>query len=228
MKTNLTHRDISCRNASAFTLVELLTVIAIIGLLAAIMIPVAGKVRETARQAVCLSNLRQLGNACLLFENDNKLLPAAWSPWGNSGPDNSWWYHISPYVIGRQIEKDWNKVNPMLSTGVFRCPVVDPKAGPPGVTSPQFSYKMNRNFLDGGADVTRRLEACTHPATTLLLADGRQHMLFTTWDSTQAWSQRVDYRHGGKCAVVFLDGHTALFTETRLKDNWLVFYRPTS
>lgn len=54
-----------------FTLIELLTVIAIIGILAAILIPVVGKVRETARTATCGSNLRQWHNAWLLYANDN-------------------------------------------------------------------------------------------------------------------------------------------------------------
>ena len=54
-----------------FTLIELLTVIAIIGILAAILIPVVGAVRSTARNAQCISNLRQIGTATVLFLNDN-------------------------------------------------------------------------------------------------------------------------------------------------------------
>lgn len=54
-----------------FTLIELLTVIAIIGILAAILIPVAARVREQARRAACASNLRQCGAALHLFANDN-------------------------------------------------------------------------------------------------------------------------------------------------------------
>ena len=51
----------SCRNTlsrSGFTLIELLTVIAIIAILAAILIPVVGSVRASARSSVCQSNLR--------------------------------------------------------------------------------------------------------------------------------------------------------------------------
>ena len=60
-----------------FTLIELLTVIAIIAILAAILIPVVGKVRETARASKCLSNLRGWGVATALFAADNKnRLPA--------------------------------------------------------------------------------------------------------------------------------------------------------
>lgn len=60
----------------AFTLIELLTVIAIISILAAIIIPTLGKVRETAQRAVDASNLREIGKAALLFASDhNDRLP---------------------------------------------------------------------------------------------------------------------------------------------------------
>ncbi len=56
----------------AFTLIELLTVIAIIGILAAILIPTVGKVRSTAQGARCVSNLRQIGQQILAYANDSK------------------------------------------------------------------------------------------------------------------------------------------------------------
>ncbi len=57
--------------AAAFTLIELLTVIAIIGILAAILIPVVGKVRSSAKAAMCMSNLRQIGTATFMYLNDH-------------------------------------------------------------------------------------------------------------------------------------------------------------
>lgn len=53
-----------------FTLIELLTVIAIIGILSAILIPVVGKVRESARRAACVSNIRQLGMAHIMIAQE--------------------------------------------------------------------------------------------------------------------------------------------------------------
>ncbi|RRJ94810.1 prepilin-type N-terminal cleavage/methylation domain-containing protein [Opitutaceae bacterium TAV4] len=60
----------SCHRA--FTLIELMTVIAIISILAAIIIPTVGKVRKSARRAECISNLRQIMTAAHLFANEHK------------------------------------------------------------------------------------------------------------------------------------------------------------
>ena len=64
------------RSTAAFTLIELLTVIAIIGILAGIIIPTVGKVQQTAKRAADMSNLRQIGQASQIFAQSNKdLLP---------------------------------------------------------------------------------------------------------------------------------------------------------
>lgn len=54
-----------------FTLVELLVVIAIIGILASLLLPVLGKARETARNAQCVNNMKQLYYAVNMYTDDN-------------------------------------------------------------------------------------------------------------------------------------------------------------
>lgn len=61
----------SRRALSAFTLIELLTVIAIIGILAAIVIPTVGSVREKAQRAVDANNLREIAKAAIIYAADN-------------------------------------------------------------------------------------------------------------------------------------------------------------
>lgn len=96
-----------------FTLVELLVVIAIIGLLAALVFPVFAKVREKARQTTCVSNLRQLGQAFVLYAQDyDQRLP---NPMGMTlGLDvtrdintikvnQAWETYLRPYTKSAQI-----------------------------------------------------------------------------------------------------------------------------
>jgi prepilin-type N-terminal cleavage/methylation domain-containing protein/prepilin-type processing-associated H-X9-DG protein len=66
------------RKHRGFTLIELLVVIAIIAILAAILFPVFARAREAARKATCLSNLKQIDLACLMYAQDyDEVLPAA-------------------------------------------------------------------------------------------------------------------------------------------------------
>ena len=75
---------------SAFTLIELLTVIAIIAILAAILFPVAGAVREQARQGSCMSNLHQVYVAAQVYRQDEGAFPPVLLGYAergsNSGP----------------------------------------------------------------------------------------------------------------------------------------------
>ncbi|MCX7992158.1 MAG: DUF1559 domain-containing protein [Fimbriimonadales bacterium] len=121
-----------------FTLIELLVVIAIIAILAAILFPVFAQARESARQAVCMSNMKQIGAAMMLYLSDYDEVwfpaytreripthPYAYRPWlgydtRNAPPDGCFYGDATrearyPIRIGL--------IDPYLkSDGIKRCP----------------------------------------------------------------------------------------------------------
>ena len=95
------------RPRKGFTLIELLVVVSIIALLVSILLPALSKAREQAKRAVCLSNVKGLGTATVMYatDNDDWLMPhpSCWSdPWADvrviGHPSNpSWWFGYPEY-----------------------------------------------------------------------------------------------------------------------------------
>ncbi len=87
----------------AFTLIETLVVIAIIGALIALLLPAVSAIRESARRSTCQNNLRQLGLALASYEGINGVFPAAWN--GNSFSAHAM---MLPYVEQKAL---YNSIN---------------------------------------------------------------------------------------------------------------------
>ncbi len=85
-----------------FTLMELLVVVAVLGLLAAILFPIIARARENARNASCINNCKQMGLAFLQYAQDfDESLPRAYSA---GPPIRAWSTDIAPYLKSGQSQ----------------------------------------------------------------------------------------------------------------------------
>lgn len=121
----------------AFTLIELLVVIAIIAILAALLFPVFAQAKATAKQIVCLSNMKQIGMAAMMYLSDNNEIwfaAAHWDPLPGYAPQQMWIgydnnnYGIDGGFYGHVYERPRNPFRPgsvdpyLKNDGVKRCP----------------------------------------------------------------------------------------------------------
>ena len=103
------------RRNSGFTLIELLVVIAIIAILASLLLPTLARARDKGKTARCTSNLRQLGMAAMLYDEDFKVYPIGWPP----DPDLAL---PSPPIWYRQLQPYLSKKTTESGGGIFICP----------------------------------------------------------------------------------------------------------
>jgi len=102
-----------------FTLIELLVVIAIIALLAALLLPALRSARETAKNASCINNVRQIGVALLSFTDDHD----DWFPYGwPAGSGYAGWSAVTSFYWNRQIADYVGGLDNLTAAQLFYCP----------------------------------------------------------------------------------------------------------
>lgn len=210
------------RAPAAFTLVELLTVIAVIGVLAAILVPVVGRARAAAKQSRCTANLRLVHQAFGLYASDNKgYYPAARFHATQSDPTkgrrnqnsgsygNHWEGEIKPYV----------GVNVRTAAGTTASATPTFAICPDGLTgmNAHLVYK-GPEWLSSGYSLDYQVKAIEirNPPKTVLVGDSDDYHLglwaSMTPDVDGKYTSGDPIRHSQRANYLFADGHVESLT----------------
>lgn len=113
----------------AFTLIELLVVIAIIAILAAILFPVFAQAREKARAITCVSNLKQMGLAAVMYAQDyDETYPGMWQ-WSPLAILAHSPYLYPPGFTLQQAEQQCETCPYVKNSQIFKCPDMSKQYG---------------------------------------------------------------------------------------------------
>jgi prepilin-type N-terminal cleavage/methylation domain-containing protein/prepilin-type processing-associated H-X9-DG protein len=182
----------------AFTLVELLVVIAVIALLAALLFPVFAQARGRARAGACLAHLRQLAAAHQMYLQDHdEVLP----PWQFPGAKHSTWPEFySPYLRSSEVLIDPGYAGSPRDPVTWRADYALMTWGPGGFgTDGEPYWRWPGTIFDPIGVRVMTLAQVVRPSETIQLADG-----YTLTTNSAA---RERHRSAGS-NVAFVDGHT--------------------
>ncbi len=227
----------------AFTLVELLVVITIIGMLMALLMPAVQAAREAGRRAICVNNQKQLSLAALNFESSRRYFPG----WRNSlsGNNASWVVMLFPYMERNDLWNNWMEgTQTKVRINLMVCPSNPPTTTAAGSTNNAYVVNTGRNghqnniqwgiFHDHTNAPNARVSLdyiSQHDgaSTTLMMSeklnaagwdhvgnDGNTRIGFQ-WNDTRPGNgvkEHVTSHHGGGTVAYFADGHYQFLRDT--------------
>lgn len=207
-----------------YTLVELLAIMVIIGILAALFFPILGTLQNAANQSKCVSRMRVLGNAIMLYGNDysNRL------PGFGINTRSRWVHQTAPY-LGYASDAVYQGVPVSLEAYTFKeftCPAASSWADPSGPTFIGL-YGINPNLIGAAGDIHGvRRSNIPRPSATVLLADkvssdplvriSNPYPEIPAGSAANHWSDRRPTNGpSGRSHLLYVDGHVGTV------ENWI-------
>lgn len=214
------------RRILAFTLIELLAVIAVIGILAAILIPAISSVRKKAQASEAVSNMRQFGLAALTYANENSgTVPGAGNVKGDLGTGLAG--RLFPYLAGKPNPGWGNELRQTFTA--IRDPAVPHEISKGNINNGMsWTFVQNAIFNQHAPQNQplrsgRRLINFERPGAVIYAASGSsggtgdrgflvQHAIDPSQRILPTSSARRGFyfAHDGATPAVFLDGHAEL------------------